>query len=518
MNPQNPTLYLGEKKAVMYTRVSSEEQVENFSLQTQEEICRKEAKFKGFEIVEVFREEGKSAKTITGRIELLRLLDFCRKNKKDIQAVFVYRLDRLSRQTQDYLALRKRLFDYGIAIISASEPTGNSPTEKLLETILASFAQHDNDVRSERTKNGMRARFLSGLVSNHAPLGYINQGGYALKDPESFEKIKKAWDLMATGTKTLREIAIFLNKQKTTYRGEIHTLRVNTVQRVFRNKFYIGILTSDKYPEEIKGQHTPMVTEEQFYKVQAILDGRNRSTPLMGRKSRDNMDFPLRRLVKCSKCGTAFTGAWSKGRSIRYAYYFCRNRCVMSSIPIADVDIDLKAFLTRMSPSEEGLKLYITCLLKTFNQKKSKLNKIQQIVDQEIQKLQALRQVLVEKNLAGTYSDEIFKEQNAAIESKIITAQAAKNDTLIDRYNMDEIEKFLKEKLANLAVTYSGSTLSQLRCLLGSIFLSGMIWGYPGISNREISPVYKAIRDTSPSHVPFGDPTGIRIPVLRMRI
>src|SRR5258706_9244088 len=115
----------GPKKAIVYIRVSSEEQVENFSLATQEELCRRDAKYKGYEIAEVFREEGKSAKTILGRPELLKLIDYCKKNKKDIGAVFVYRLDRLSRQTADYLALRKRLAGYSISIISASEPTGN---------------------------------------------------------------------------------------------------------------------------------------------------------------------------------------------------------------------------------------------------------------------------------------------------------------------------------------------------------------------------------------------------------
>lgn len=510
MNNQFNESYILQKKAVLYIRVSSEEQVENFSLGTQEDICRRDAKFKGYEIVEVFREEGKSAKTITGRPELLRLLDYCRRNKRDIQAIFVYRLDRLSRQTQDYLAIRKRLFDYGISIISASEPTGNSPTEKLLETVLASFAQHDNDVRSERTKNGMRARFLSGLVTNHVPLGYINQGGYALKDPESFEKVKKAWDLMATGTKTLREIAIILNNQQITYKGKVHKIRNNTVQRMFRNKFYIGILTSEKYPEEINGQHVPMVTEEQFYKVQAILDGRNVGNPLAGRKSRDNTDFPLRRIIKCSKCGSPFTGAWSKGRKLRYGYYFCRNRCVISSIPINDLETHVKAYLKKMSPTEAGLNLYISCILKTYNQKRLKLCKVKKSADEEIHRLHALRQTLVEKNLAGIYSDEIFKEQNAAIETKLVAAKTAQNDALIDQYSMEEIVNFIKEKLTDLAETYSHSNLSQLRCLLGSIFLSGLIWGYPGISNRQISPIYQAILDTTTNHAPVSEPTGIR--------
>ena len=220
------------KKAVIYIRVSSEEQVENYSLGTQEEHCRREAKHKGYEVIEVFREEGKSAKTIDGRPELLRMIEFLKKNKRTIDALIVYRLDRLSRQTQDYLLLRKKLFDWEITILSANEPTGNSPTEKLLETILASFAQHDNDVRSERTKNGMRARFLSGMVTNHVPFGYLNQNGYALKDPKTFDTIKRAWDLMATGTNSLIEMSKVMSGWGLNYRHQ-------TIQRIFINNSYI---------------------------------------------------------------------------------------------------------------------------------------------------------------------------------------------------------------------------------------------------------------------------------------
>jgi DNA invertase Pin-like site-specific DNA recombinase len=115
-----PILYENGKKAVIYLRVSTEEQVDNFSLGSQEEICRKEAEKRGYEIVEVFREEGRSAKTIVGRPVLIGLLEYCRKNKGKIQAVFAYRLDRISRQTADYLAIRKKLLENNINIISSN--------------------------------------------------------------------------------------------------------------------------------------------------------------------------------------------------------------------------------------------------------------------------------------------------------------------------------------------------------------------------------------------------------------
>ena len=197
----NPSLHTAG--AVIYLRVSTEEQVENYSLDTQKEVSVKEARKRGMSVLETFKEEGRSAKSISGRPELIKMLEFCRKNKKNIDAVIIYRLDRISRQTADYMAIRKKLAECDIKLFSATEPTGNSPTEKFVETILAGFAQMDNDVRGERSRNGLRARFLSGLCNGSVPTGYVNQRGYAAKDPETFEVVRQAWLLMAIGTKTL---------------------------------------------------------------------------------------------------------------------------------------------------------------------------------------------------------------------------------------------------------------------------------------------------------------------------
>lgn len=510
INPIFKTALPLPKKAVIYIRVSSEEQVENFSLKTQEEICRRDAKYKGYEVVQVFREEGKSAKNIMGRPELLKMLDFCRKNKKEIRGVFVYRLDRLSRQTSDFLSLRKRFYDMNISLISASEPTGNSPTEKLLETVLASFAQHDNDVRSERTKNGMRARFLMGMVTNHVPLGYINKEGYAVKDTKTFDLYKKAWDLMATGNKSLREMQQLMQDWGLPVAG------AQTVHHMFRNKFYMGMLTSKSYPEEVRGQHIPMVTKEQFYKVQAILDGRNLNPNKMPKYTRDNPDFPLRRIVVCGKCETPFTGGWSKYH--QYAYYFCRKRCVYISVPVKELHDHLIKLLEKVSPTQTGIEMYCKLLLKTYNKQITKVNKIKRSSDEEIKKLLAMRQVLVEKNLAGIYSDEIFKEQNAVIEEKLTAAYESQNNELIDKYDINKIIAFLQDKLSNLAKTYQESSLEQLRFLLSTIFISGFKWSYPGYSYDGFSPVYQAIRDADKPGVKVGCQAWIRTKIDGSRV
>lgn len=485
------------KQAIVYLRVSTEEQVDNFSLETQERICTQEAERRGMKVIQIFKEEGRSAKTIIGRPVLMEMLDFCRKNKKTVDALIVYRLDRLSRQVGDFLGIKKRLVEYQISLISTSEPTGNSPTEKFIETMLASFAQMDNDVKSERTKNGLRARFLAGLTSGIPPLGYKSENGYIVKDPETWDKIKEAWELMGTGTKTLQEMTILMNEwglRQKCHKKENVILR-QSLSRMFRNKYYIGILTSEKYPEEVRGQHLPMVTEELFYRVQAVIDGRNTNIHVpIARRNIDNAEFPLRRIVKCGICGNPVTGGWSKGKKARYAYYRCQKGCKVPSINAYKVNNATLEFLSSIAPTKQALDTFISLLRRTYYQRVAQLQKRKEQADVELKRLHEMRQALIQKNLSGIYSDEIFKEQNKLIEDQVAAVQVTKDDALLAKYNLESIVKFMKDKFGNLPQTYQMSTLSQIRVLLCSIAPSGLVWGYPGFLNTKISPIYQSIR------------------------
>lgn len=510
---QKNVIYADGKKAIIYLRVSTEEQVDNFSLDTQESICRKEAEKRGYEITQIFREEGKSAKTIIGRPVLINLLEFARKNKNKIQAVFVYRLDRISRQTADYLAIRKKLGECGMTIISSTEPTGNSPTEKLVETILAGFAQLDNDIRSERAKNGLKARFLSGLISGRPPLGYKFEVGYAVKDPDTWDKVKAAWDLMATGKTSLTQIAKIMNESglREIHGKKTYTLRPQTTNRIFRLKFYAGVLTSNTYPEEIKGQHVPMITLEQFYKVQAILDGRRVSGLALARRTRENTDFPLRRIVKCGLCNRGLTGGWTQGRNTKYPYYRCSGAggCT-KSIKVADLENAVVALLKEITPTKECLELFIAWLHRIYHERYARLKQLKDAADNDIASLQELRRQLVEKNLSGVYSDEIFREQNTMLEDKMTKAQIAKEDATIDKYNIEKITTFVRTLLADLGETYKRSDINQVKVLLGSIFPSGMAWDYNGTLNHQISPIYQSIQSFQDMGIPSGAASGNR--------
>src|SRR5512140_126824 len=106
-------------KSVIYIRVSDPSQIENNSLETQLKICRSFAERNGWEIVEVFEEEGVSAKTVHNRPEMRRLLQFCTDKKNKIAKVIVYKMDRFARNTEDGLVAISLLAKHGSFLVSA---------------------------------------------------------------------------------------------------------------------------------------------------------------------------------------------------------------------------------------------------------------------------------------------------------------------------------------------------------------------------------------------------------------
>ncbi len=138
--------------------------------------------------------------------------------------------------------------------------------------------------------------------------------------------------------------------------------------------------------------------------------------------------------------------------------------------------------------------------------------------DVDLKELYKFRQSLIEKNISGVYSDDIFKEQNAILEGKIKDVMFVKSDEVMTKYNLESITKFIENKFENLAETYKNSNLDQVRALMCSIFPSGLQWNYSGYSNTDISPFYKGIMTMKDGGVSFGSPNGSRTRVTRMRI
>src|SRR3990167_3090871 len=126
--------------AVIYVRVSSKEQVHGYSLGSQEKRCQEYCKQNGWEVLKVFVEEGESAKTAD--------------------------------RTQ--LSLLKQFSLMGVGLKSATEVIEDTPTVRAVEGMLAVMAQLENDIKTDRTLTGMKAKTLDGYWPVGAPWGYKN--------------------------------------------------------------------------------------------------------------------------------------------------------------------------------------------------------------------------------------------------------------------------------------------------------------------------------------------------------
>ncbi len=235
--------------AVIYVRVSTKEQTENLSLPTQLRACEEYCRRQGCEVVERFLEEGESAKT-TDRSQLQKLLTFCRLNKGRVHFVVVFNLTRFARDKYDHFALRSLRQSLGISLRSATEPIDDTSTGKLMEGVLAAFAQFDNDCRSDRTRAGMKAALELGRWVFVAPLGYLNapraMGKSLMADPERAPLVRRAFEEYATGRYPKEQLLKQTSAWGLTNRRG-RPLTSQAIGMLLRNRLYAGIVDVPEY-------------------------------------------------------------------------------------------------------------------------------------------------------------------------------------------------------------------------------------------------------------------------------
>lgn len=105
------------------------------------------------------------------------------------------------------------------------------------------------------------------------------------------------------------------------------------------------------------------------------------------------------------------------------------------------------------------------------------------------------------------YSDDVYKEQEKIIKTQLAKAESVLGQTIFDKYTIDDIDAFMKEKFSDLGKTYKNSNPGERRVLLGSIAPSGLAWQYPGLSNQQFSKEYQAILDVQTSDFAMSTPS-----------
>jgi site-specific DNA recombinase len=155
---------LDDKVALLYARVSTSMQVQDgISLEVQERTLRQAAELAGYKNVQLIREEGRSGKSIKGRPVLRKALADLESGTA--HALFVTRLDRLSRSTQDFLSIidHSKTYDWRLVLLDLNLDT-SSYQSRFVVTIMSALAEMERSIISERQKDVHSYRRSQGKV------------------------------------------------------------------------------------------------------------------------------------------------------------------------------------------------------------------------------------------------------------------------------------------------------------------------------------------------------------------
>lgn len=155
-------MYREGKKCVIYVRVSTEMQVDGYSLDGQRNILKKYAEREGMIIIDTYEDAGKSGKSIEGRPAFQKMINDI-ENGLAIDYILVYKLSRFGRNTTDVLNSLELIQQYDVNLISVEDGIDSSQSSgKLLISLLSSVSEIERENIIEQTMNGRREKARQG--------------------------------------------------------------------------------------------------------------------------------------------------------------------------------------------------------------------------------------------------------------------------------------------------------------------------------------------------------------------
>lgn len=243
--------------AAIYVRVSTEEQArQGVSLAAQEEALQNYANALGYDVLKIYKDEGKSAKDIKGRPEMVQLLIDAEARK--FQAIFIYKLDRFSRSLRDLIETIAKLKEWNIDFVSLQDKIETtSASGKLMFHIISAFAEFERNVTGERTKFSMDKVARDGNPITRAPWGYKLENKKLIPTEHSYQVQEVFQD--------------FLNQDVSlTKLAKKYSFSVNGLKKILTNQTYLGKIKFDKQTHQ--GTHQALISSTLFNHVQNKLE------------------------------------------------------------------------------------------------------------------------------------------------------------------------------------------------------------------------------------------------------
>ncbi len=242
----------------------------------------------------------------------------------------------------------------------------------------------------------------------------------------------------------------------------------------------------------MRGLHEPIVTQELFDRVQAILDGKKPLTPA---RRKVNPEFPLRRLVRCQACGSPLTGAHCKGRNNRYPRYWCRQRgCRAVSLPKAHLESEFQTFLGRLQVNKDKTADFPKIAAKVWEAKQGSAQRESKKLTTQLEEQKKLKSNLLNLRMEGEISKDEFEEANAAFRVKIHAIEERLQGAASTKAKADSFVRFAELQVMDMAHVWRIASPEQRERVQNLLFEGGLEYSSKsGFLNRSESSLFNAL-------------------------
>ena len=504
--------------AVIYVRVSTEEQTQNYSLESQEKECRAYASRNSLIVTKLFREEGVSAKTVSGRPELKTLLTYCTSKKNCISTVLVYKFDRWSRNAAEGGTIVAMLAKYGVDVKSVTEPTENNAMGKVIVNLMLTLAQFDNDVKSERVKSGMLAAIEAGRWPWGAPIGYkhiVVDGKKKLVFLEEYREILTTlFENASKNISTKIELVDQINKLGfAKLWGKPATEK--TIDKIIKKKFYYGMLEAKTWKLESKGIHEAIIDEETWIKANMALYKQAKNYI----RSRNRNDFPLKGFVRCGGCLHPLRGSFNRGNGGLYANYHCTHKGCEAPIRIRKERLEtqfletVKLFQLSKNQQEKMNKV----LTKRWEDEICEHEQREVEIRQQIEEISNKKLAVVESNNKHIIDDDEASEMLERLNIEKMGYYLDLSENEIDKSSAQAVANFTASFLSNVGMLWQKLDVNEKIKLQYAIFPKGVVFMDGDFGTNEISPSFRLIQQFAEEKNPLVIPAGVEPAIFWMR-
>ncbi len=475
-------------EAIGYIRKSTKDQ-SHYSLEYQENAIRRYCSHNEVELGSVYVDDGESSYTFD-RPDYRALETFIKQQRGKVRYLVVLDHDRFSRNLPEALMKIEELEKkHRLKVVATNESLDidtSDPSVFMMRAFKYLIANQELFTIRRRAKLAIRQARESGRFVNNAPYGYTNIREQATKKGMIIVNETEAYVVKKIFRDYLSGVPAYLIHQSAKSMG-FPLNGSDAITRVLRNCLYAGLVkvtATEKEPERlVKGIHEAIVSEEQYWRAQEMLDDKRSEKP------QPKKEFQLRGILRSNCCGGHMTAGFSKGKKKYYLYY----RCVKHS----SVNISGNVLHDRYEELLKHLNYTKEQVTELIGYIKDELKVAVKVRKKELESKKALL-VIAEKKLDGLedkvlndiINGDTYKKGYKKFSIEIARLKSEVSDLSVDINKKAQEQIKLIPKLLNVPELFKRATINQQHSFLNRVFKGGLTFDKGTVRTPDLNPVF----------------------------